>query len=35
MQSLRQTDAFVSNLLTQEENAEMLRLLNKLQEGLQ
>lgn len=35
MQSLRQTDAFVSDLLTQEENAEMLRLLNKLQEGLQ
>ena len=35
MQALRQTDAFVSALLTEEENAEMLRLLNKLQEGLQ
>lgn len=35
MQCLRQTDAFVAALLTEEENAEMLRLLNKLQEGLQ
>lgn len=35
MQSLHQTDEFVENLLTPDENAELLRLLNKLREGLQ
>ena len=35
MQSLHQTDEFVSSLLTEEENAELLRLLNKLRDGLQ
>ena len=35
MQALHQTDEFVSSLLTEEENAELLRLLNKLREGLQ
>ena len=35
MLSLRQTDEFVAGLLTEEENAELLRLLNKLKEGLQ
>ena len=34
MQSLHQTDEFVESLLTPEENAELLRLLNKLREGL-
>ena len=34
MLSLKQTDEFVSSLLTEEENAELLRLLNKLREGL-
>ena len=34
MRSLHQTDEFVSGLLTPEENAELLRLLNKLREGL-
>lgn len=34
MLSLRQTDAFVEGLLTEEENAEMLRLLGKLYAGL-
>lgn len=33
--SLRQTDEFVSGILTEEENAELLRLLEKLREGLQ
>ncbi len=33
--SLRQTDEFVSSLLTEEENAELLRLLEKLRQGLQ
>ena len=35
MQALRQTDEFVSSLLTAEEEAELLRLLNKLKDGLQ
>ena len=35
LQSLHQTDEFVESLLTPEENAEFLRLLNKLREGLQ
>ena len=35
MLSLHQTDDFVSGLLTEAENAELLRLLNKLREGLQ
>ena len=35
MLSLHQTDKFVAGLLTEEENAELLRLLNKLKEGLQ
>ena len=35
MLSLRQTDQFVSSLLTEEENAELLRLLNKLRAGLE
>ncbi len=35
MLSLRQTDEFVSGLLTEEENAELLRLLDKLRKGLQ
>ena len=35
MESLHQTDQFVSGLLTEEENAELLRLLNKLRDGLQ
>lgn len=33
--SLHQTDDFVTGLLTAEENAELLRLLNKLREGLE
>lgn len=33
--SLRQTDAFVEGLLTEEEREEMMRLLGKLYEGLQ
>ena len=33
--SLRQTDEFVAGLLTDEENAELLRLLNKLRKGLE
>lgn len=35
MNSLHQTESFVASLLTEEENAEMLRLLDKLREGLQ
>lgn len=35
MLSLRQTDQFISGLLTEEENAELLRLLNKLRAGLE
>ena len=35
MLSLHQTDEFVAGLLTEEESAELLRLLNKLKEGLQ
>ena len=35
MLSLHQTDDFVAGLLTAEENAELLRLLNKLKDGLQ
>ena len=35
LHSLHQTDEFVESLLTPEENAEFLRLLNKLREGLQ
>ena len=35
MQALHQTDEFVESLLTPEENAELLRLLNKLRKGLQ
>lgn len=35
MLSLRQTDQFISSLLTEEENAELLRLLNKLRAGLE
>ena len=34
MQALHQTDEFVESLLTPEENAELLRLLNKLRKGL-
>lgn len=33
--SLHETDAFVAALLTEEENAELLRLLNKLRAGLE
>ena len=33
--SLHQTDEFVAGLLTEEENAELLRLLNKLRKGLE
>lgn len=35
LHSLHQTDEFIESLLTPEENAEFLRLLNKLREGLQ
>ena len=35
MLSLRQTDQYVSGLLTEEESAELLRLLNKLRAGLE
>ena len=35
MLSLRQTDQYISGLLTEEENAELLRLLNKLRTGLE
>lgn len=35
MLSLHQTDEFVAGLLTEEENAELLRLLNKLRKGLE
>ena len=35
MLSLHQTDEFVAGLLTDEENAELLRLLNKLRAGLE
>ena len=35
MRSLRQTDQYISGLLTAEENAELLRLLNKLRAGLE
>ncbi len=34
MLSLHQTDEFVARLLTEEENTELLRLLNKLKNGL-
>ena len=34
MLSLHQTDEFVAGLLTEEENTELLRLLNKLKNGL-
>lgn len=34
MLSLHQTDDYVAGLLTEEENAELLRLLNKLREAL-
>ena len=34
MLSLHQTDDYVASLLTEEENAELLRLLNKLREAL-
>lgn len=34
MLSLHQTDEYIKSLLTEEENAEMLRLLNKLREAL-
>ena len=34
MLSFRQTDDYVDGLLTEEENAELLRLLNKLREAL-
>ena len=33
MLSLHQTDEFVAGLLTEEENTELLRLLNKLKNG--
>ena len=33
--SFHQTDDYVANLLTEEENAELLRLLNKLRKGLE
>ena len=32
--SFHQTDDYVAGLLTEEENAELLRLLNKLREAL-
>ena len=35
MLSLRQTDQCISSLLTEEENTELLRLLNKLRAGLE
>ena len=35
MLSLRQTDQCIASLLTEEENAELLRLLNKLRAGLE
>lgn len=35
MLALHQTDEFVSGLLTEEENEELLRLLDKLRKGLQ
>ena len=35
LRSLRQTDDYVSGLLTEEENAELLRLLGKLRAGLE
>ena len=35
MRSLRQTDQYITSLLTAEENAELLRLLNKLRAGLE
>ena len=35
MLTLHQTDDYVAGLLTEEENAELLRLLNKLEAGLQ
>ena len=34
MLSFHQTDDYVAGLLTEEENAELLRLLNKLREAL-
>ena len=34
MRALHQTDEYIKSLLTEEENAEMLRLLNKLREAL-
>ena len=35
LRSLRQTDDYVSSLLTEEESAELLHLLNKLRTGLE
>ena len=35
MQALHQTDQYVASLLTEEEEQELLRLLNKLKNGLQ
>ena len=35
MHSFHQTDDYVASLLTEEENAELLRLLNKLRDALQ
>ena len=35
MLSFHQTDEYVASLLTEDENAELLRLLNKLREALQ
>ena len=35
IRSFHQTDDYVAGLLTEEENTELLRLLNKLKEGLQ
>ena len=32
--SFKQTDDYVASLLTEEENAELLRLLNKLRDAL-
>ena len=34
MLTFHQTDDYVAGLLTEEENAELLRLLNKLREAL-
>ena len=35
MRSLRQTDQYITSLLSAEESAELLRLLNKLRAGLE